>query len=258
MRAIREFKQYFNYAKYSAIAELKTQVADSYLGWVWWILDPLLFMLVYSFMTIYIFKSNIEHVWLFVFSGITIWNFFNSTVASSIGAIRSYSSVILKTYVPKITIIFMIATVNLIKMFISLGICIVSSFIVGVDNPLFMLNIIPLLITFCIFTYGVSLICAFIGIYIADFSNVMLVILRFLFYLSGVFYNADVFSGVLQKVYNMLCPTGFMISQFRRALMLSQPMDYLGMLYWAIIGIIFIVIGTSLLYKKENEFMKVI
>lgn len=258
MKAIREFKQYFNYAIYAAFSELKTQVAESYLGWVWWILDPLLFMLVYSFMTVYIFKNNIENIWLFVFIGITVWNFFSTTISSSIGCIRSYSSVIIKAYIPKTILVFMISIVNFIKMMISLAICIICSFLVGMDQPVYMLNLIPLLITLCILTFGVSLICAFVGVYITDFNNVMNVVLRFLFYFSGVFYRTNIFPEKILKIYNLACPSGFIISEFRNALTLCQPINYPILLYWTVVGIVLTVLGTYLLYKKENEYMKVI
>ena len=35
---IDDMKKYYSYAKYSAKAELKAEVAGSYLNWVWWIL----------------------------------------------------------------------------------------------------------------------------------------------------------------------------------------------------------------------------
>lgn len=258
MRAIRDFKRYFRYARYSAFSELRTQVADSYLGWLWWILDPLLFMLVYGFITVYIFQAAVDNIWLFVFAGLTIWNFFSSTVSSSIGVIRSYAAVIIKVYIPKTMLVFMVMMVNFFKMLISLAICIVSAAVIGLDVWPYVLNTVPVLITLMIFTYGVSLVCAFVGVYIADFSNVMHVLLRFLFYFSGVFYTLDRFSERILSIYNMICPTGFLISQFRNGLMYSVGADYFRMCYWILIGILFIVIGVHLLYKKESEYMKVI
>ena len=36
---IYNLKKYFKYAVYSAKAELKSEVADSYLNWLWWIIE---------------------------------------------------------------------------------------------------------------------------------------------------------------------------------------------------------------------------
>ena len=51
-RFIKDMKRYFAYAKFAARADLKAEVASSYLNWLWWVLDPLLFMMVYTFIAI--------------------------------------------------------------------------------------------------------------------------------------------------------------------------------------------------------------
>ena len=35
-----DFKKYFAYAKFSAKSDLKSEVASSYLNWLWWVLAP--------------------------------------------------------------------------------------------------------------------------------------------------------------------------------------------------------------------------
>ena len=47
-------KKYWKYAIYSSKAQLKAEVANSYLNWLWWVLDPLCFMLIYVFMFGYV------------------------------------------------------------------------------------------------------------------------------------------------------------------------------------------------------------
>ena len=44
---IEDIKKYYKYIIYATRSNLKTEVANSYLNWLWWILDPLCFMLVY-------------------------------------------------------------------------------------------------------------------------------------------------------------------------------------------------------------------
>ena len=45
----KDIKRYMPYAKYATKSGLKSEVASSHLSWLWWILDPILFMLVYWF-----------------------------------------------------------------------------------------------------------------------------------------------------------------------------------------------------------------
>jgi ABC-type polysaccharide/polyol phosphate export permease len=266
VRLVNDIKKFSRYAWYNAVAELKAQVAESYLGWLWWILDPLLFMFVYSFVFVTIRggQSNIEHFPLFVFIGLTFWNFFASTVQSSVNVIRSYRAVLMKTYIPKFILVLMLELVNLIKMMIGLGLSIVIMAFLRIPFTVHMLEVIPILFVYIILTFGMSLVVAHIGVYIADFNNIITVVLRLLFYLSGVFFTLDAFEGKvffgqdLLSIYNMIIPTGFIIKQFREVLMYGYGANYSRLLYWLIGGIILTVIGLYLTYKHENNYMKVL
>lgn len=55
-------KRYNPYSLYAAKSELKGEVSSSYLTWIWWILDPVLFMLVYVFITVVVFRSDGEYL----------------------------------------------------------------------------------------------------------------------------------------------------------------------------------------------------
>jgi len=48
-RFFADTKKYFQYSVFAAKSQLKSEVADSYLNWVWWVLDPFCFMLIYTF-----------------------------------------------------------------------------------------------------------------------------------------------------------------------------------------------------------------
>ena len=86
---------------YATWAELKTEVINSYLGFLWMILEPLAFMLIYTFIAIVVFNSKIEYFPVFVFIGLTTWNFFQGTVTSAVSLVRSNRDTVIKVYVPK-------------------------------------------------------------------------------------------------------------------------------------------------------------
>lgn len=255
---LRDLKRYSKYATYSAASELKSQVAGSYLGWMWWVLDPLLFMLVYTFVAAYVFRCQVEHFPLFVFLGLTIWNFFGSTVEGCVGIINSYSAVTKKTYIPKFILVLMKQFENLIKMFISLGISIIAIFILHIPITYNILMCIPILFVYFVLTFGVGTICAYLGVFVSDLSHVISIGMRFLFYLSAVFYTLDRFGEGLLNIYNMICPTGFIIVQLRNVMMYGFQADYFRLFYWLAIGIVLSIIGVTLLYRGEKDFMKVV
>ena len=76
-------RKYYKYAIRSAKAELKSEVADSYLNWLWWIIEPVCFMLIYTFVFGYVFKNDQVYFVSFVFIGLTAWDFFNRMITDS-------------------------------------------------------------------------------------------------------------------------------------------------------------------------------
>ena len=70
-RFINDIKKYYKYTVYAAKAELKSEVAGSYLGWIWWFLEPFCYMLIYAFLCTYIFNAKEENILAFVFIGNT-------------------------------------------------------------------------------------------------------------------------------------------------------------------------------------------
>ena len=75
-RFIKDVKKYYKYAVYSGRAELKSEIAQSHLSWLWWILDPLLFMLVYTFVSLIVFGKAEQYFSAFIFIGYTSFKFF--------------------------------------------------------------------------------------------------------------------------------------------------------------------------------------
>ena len=82
-------KKFRSYLKYAPVAILKTEVADTYLNWLWWFLDPLLFMMVYTFVAQIIFSSKIQYFPLFVFICLNAWNIFDRSVKRGLIMVRA-------------------------------------------------------------------------------------------------------------------------------------------------------------------------
>ena len=107
-----DLKKYWKYAMFSAKAQLKSEVANSYLNWLWWILDPLCFMVIYVFMFGYVFKSKQEYFAIFIFIGITMWDFFNRNLMQSVKLVKNNKSIVSKVYLPKFILLLIKNFVN--------------------------------------------------------------------------------------------------------------------------------------------------
>lgn len=255
---IRKFKKYNPFALYSAKAELKSEVSNSYLTWIWWILDPLLFMLVYVFMVDIIFKSNEEKLPVFVMSGLLLWNFFNKNVMLSVKIIIGNKSIISQKYIPKYMLVIQKIYVNFIKFLISIGILIILAIFYKVQLSFNIIYSIPLLILLLIISFGISNVFAHFGVFIEDLANIVQVLLRLIFYLSGIFYSiSDKLPSDLYNIFIKVNPMAYIIEDFRNIFMYQKTLDIKLYFYWLFIAIIISVLSIKLINKHENSYAKV-
>ena len=257
-RFFNDVVKYWDYIKYQTKAELKSEIIDSYLGWIWLFLEPLCFMLIYTFIAGVVFGSKTEYFPIFVFSGLSIWNFFNKTVSASVKIVAKNKDIVTKVYVPKFVLLLVRLFVNLFKMFVTFGLLFIFMIFFRVPISLNILWIIPVIICSIIVTFGVSSIFMHFGVFIDDLVNLTAIGLKFMFYLSGIFY--DIVNKVPAPYNNiLLCcnPIAFLITSFRNGLLYCQGVNVLILLLWFVIGIILSIIGVRTIYKYENTYVKV-
>lgn len=257
-RFLNDIKKYFRYAVVSAKSQLKSEVANSYLNWIWWILDPLCFMLIYSFVFGYVFNAKEQYFSVYIFIGLTMWNFFNKTVQGSVKIIKNNKSIVSKVYFPKYILVLTKMMVNGFKMLISFGIVVAMMLFYQIPISWNVLYAIPVLISLLLLTFGLSCYMMHFGVYVEDLSNVSSILLKILFYLTGIFYNIEKRIpewGVALKRYN---PMAFLLSSMRECLIYKDAPDTIVLVVWFSISLLIAVAGVRKIYKEENSYVKLI
>ena len=258
-KIFKDLKQYFPFIIYSTKSKLKSEVAGSYLNSLWWVINPLCMMLIYMFVVVVVFKSREPNFPIFVFIGLTLWDFFNRVVSSSAKLVKSNRNIINKVYIPKYILLIVNTFVMLFKFFISLAIVFIFMIIFKIHVSFKILYFIPILIVLYLLTFGISLIIMHFGVYIADLHNVINIILKFVFYFSGVFYNLLLrVPCPYNKILLIFNPMATLINESRNVLINNMTPNLLLIFGWFIISIILNIIGFKLLKKYENSYSKVI
>jgi len=251
-------KKYFSYAKYSAKSDLKSEVASSYLNWLWWILDPLLFMLVYTFIAVIIFRSKTQYFPIFVFVGLTLWNFFNKNVQGSVKMVRQNSSIVSKVYIPKYILILQKMLENGFKMMISFFLVFIMMLLYRVPVTWNILYLVPIFIVLVLLTFGLSCIVLHFGVFVDDLHNVMMVVLRLMFYMSGIFYSIGNRLPEPYKSILIYCnPMAMLIESARNCLIYSSRPYRIALVGWGAMSLVLCIIGVKLIYSYENSYVKV-
>ena len=97
-----------------------------------------------------------------------------------------------------------------------------------------------------------------IGVFVADFSYVLGIVLNMLMYMSGIFYSFDNLTPPYGMILQNVNPVAFLLTSMRQALMYSQTPNMIVMIIWALISMLLAIFGTMIIYKNENNYVKVI
>lgn len=256
---IKDVKKYYKYIVYAAKADLQSEVTNAYLDWFWWILEPVCNMLIYYLIFGVVFRNEEQYYMVFIYSGITMWTFFSRTMMVSVRLIQDSKDIITKVYVPKSVLLLEKILVNAFKMLISWGIVVVLMVPYQIPVDYHLIWLIPILLIFFIFTYGCGCILMHFGVYMDDLSYIVSIALNMMFYFNGIFYSIsnsfpEPFGDVLENVN----PIAFLIAAMRKSLMYRQDISGGGLLIWMAVSISLSVIGTKIIYKHENSYVKVI
>ena len=244
---------------FSAKAQLKAEVSNSYLNWLWWILEPICFTILYVFIFQVLFKTKEPHFPVFVMTGLAVWNYFNKTVNNSVKLIQKNRSVVTKIYVPKFVFVLVDMFFNTFKMFISFGIILIMMILYRVPFEWTILYIIPLLLVLNVLIFGFNTILLHFGVFVGDLSNIMNIFMRFLFYLSGIFYSVRKrVPGIYGKLLLKFNPMAFIINESRNVLLYRKTPDFRFLTAWLVVGLLLSGVGVWIIYKNENSYAKVI
>ncbi|MDO4276679.1 MAG: ABC transporter permease [Eubacteriales bacterium] len=254
-----DMKKYWKYAIYSSKAQLKSEVANSYLNWLWWILEPLCFMLIYSFIFGEVFKQKEQYFPVFIFIGITMWDFFNKTMLQSVRIVKQNKPIVSKVYLPKYILLLVKMGVNGFKMFISILIIVGMLFIWKVPLTINVIYSIPILMTLVLIVFGFGCFLLHYGVFVEDLTNVVNIALRLVFYMTGIFWNI---MTRLDAPYNaIICkcnPIAFLLSSMRDCLLYGKIPHRKLLLLWFFVGLAISALGIRKIYKNENSYVKVI
>ncbi|SFB27323.1 teichoic acid transport system permease protein [Lentibacillus halodurans] len=233
---------------------LKAEHRNSYLGYFWWLLDPLLNVLVYYFLVVIILGRGDENYPVFLVIGLVVWRWISSAVNSSAKSILRYSSIINQVYLPK-SIFPLSFTISQMFNFL-FGLIVIAMFLVffGV-TPEWHIVYLPLLVMITmIFLLAVGFVLAYVTVFVRDIDNILTYVTRIFFYASPIIWQG----GRLPDKYSFFVdinPIAIIVSAYRDILMRQTSPDFTGLL---VITVISIAVGVLALYHYSRNEHKII
>jgi len=247
--------------------ELKARYKDSALGFLWSLLRPLAVLLVY-YIAIGKFlgaERSIPDFAIYVFTGLTAWQFFTDVVAGGTGCIVGNAGLIKKVYLPREVFplsvvgsaLFTFATQFLI---LCVGIVVAGQIPTG-SRLLF----VPLsLLVLLVYATAFALVLSAVNVYLRDVQYLVEIGLTVLFWSTPVVYSWELVSsvvshGFLQQLY-LANPIAVAIMGMQRALWVAgsdEPYpDGLGtrLVIMLAIGLVLLWLAQRLFARLEANF----
>ncbi|UZP03132.1 ABC transporter permease [Clostridium botulinum] len=251
---MRTFKSYNGLLWEFVKRDIKLKYRNSILGILWSMLNPLLVMVVLTFIFSNLFKNKIPNFPVYCLSGRLIYDFFSQSTNQCMNSITGKSSLIKKIYVPKYLYPLSRVISTFIIFLISLIPLIIIMILTKVKISIMFMFILYPLICLLLLSLGWGLILATVNVFFRDMQHLYSVVLLIIMYASAIFYSADIINSKYVKILN-LNPIYPIINVFRDCILYGRITNMESWILSSVYAIIAVIIGLIVFYKKQDRFI---
>ncbi len=245
----------FDIILYRTYAELKSEAQRTYIGVLWWILEPVLFMLIFYFVFAVLLQRGTENFVPFLLIGLAPWHWFQATVMQCSGAITANRGLIHQVYVPNYVFPTVVVLANSAKFVVVLVILLVFLYMYGIPFSWHWLESIFVLFTTLSFIIGFAYLVASITPLFPDMRLLLDHGLRGLFFLSGIFFDVSSMSEPFAS-WLRLNPIATVIDELRNVLMREQSPTWDRLLAIVMVALVFMAVGLAIIRRNESRYAK--
>jgi ABC-type polysaccharide/polyol phosphate export permease len=249
------------------LRELRGRYKRSVLGWAWSLLNPLAFMLIYTFAFSIILNadpvpgdpSGLESYALFLMCGLLPWSFFSVSVTTSMGAVVANGSLVRKVAFPREHLVISTIIAGLFTLVIELAmLSIALAFAGNVVLPWVPVILLVMLLV-AVFAAGLALALAAGNVYFRDLTYLWSIVVQGWFFATPIVYDQALATNrladkpLLLKAYNNL-PLTVVVRMFRNLmydLRMPRLLDFGVLTGYALVAVL---IGWWIFDRAEGRF----
>ncbi len=224
VRRVRELASYREILLNLVRKELKVKYTASVLGAVWSLLNPIVFLAVFSFVVI-VTGNNMPDYPVYLLSGLLAWNLFNNSLLQGARSVVDNASLVKKVYFPREILPLAAIGVTLVDLVLQSAVLLVFMLATGYDFQLQAVWMYPLaFVTLLAFTLAVTLWVAGLNVRYRDVQHLLSLGLLVWFWLTPIVYQGALVEGFLTErsdaLWNVfvLNPLATIVFGFQRAL----------------------------------------
>ena len=234
--------------------DIKVRYRKSFLGMLWTVLNPLLMMIVMTIVFSTLFKSTIENFPIYFLAGNLIFTLNSEITNNCTYAIIGNAPLLKKVYIPKYLFPLSKAGSALVNLIFSLIAMFLVMIILRVPFlPTLLLLPIPIAYAF-LFSVGLGLLLSAVTVYFRDIAYFYSVLLIAWNYFTPVFYPIEILPDFARKLMQ-LSPLYHYIDYMRNLILHGTFPSLKENLVCLMMGVIMVIIGMFVFYKKQDNFI---
>jgi len=247
------------------IREIQGRYKGTYLGIIWAFIQPLLLLVVYTFVFTVVFKakwgvianeSRAEYA-LTIFCGMVIYGIFSECVARAPSLILANPNYVKKVIFPLEILPLSVLGLSLFNGAIGLLIYQIGALLLLFRIPLSLLYVPLILLPLVMLSLGLSWFLSALGVFIRDIGQTINIIITVLFFMSPIFYPLSRVPEQFHIVMR-LNPLTNIIEDAHRTIIWGQPPDWLWWGITLIISYLVMQMGYVWFMKSKRAFADVI
>ena len=240
-----------------SLKELKVRYRGSALGFLWSLMNPLLLLIIYTFMFVVIFKNTAKAYPVYFFCGILPFTWFQSSIIEGTSSITGAGSFITKSTFPSEAVVIVRVVTNLINYVLALPVLFVFLFIwhMKIGLPLLILPIVIICQFFL--SSGIALFLAALQVFYRDTVQIVMNLMTFLFFSMPVMYFSSQIPPKLRHLV-YLNPVAYLMKNYQDMFYYNMFPKWSFFILLIIISVLAYILGRVFFYSKKDEFAELV
>lgn len=234
--------------------DLRGRYKGSILGFLWTFVNPLLQLLVYTFVFSIVLRTDIEKYYLFLFVALIPWLFFSASLTGGASCILAQKDMVKKIYFPREVLPVAFVTTCFVNMLYSFIVIFAVIIISGTHISFEALLCLPIIMLVeYILALGCTMLSSAITVYFRDFEHILGIISMAWMYLTPIMYPASYVPEEYMTIF-MANPMYPIISAYRDVLYYGKAPQLDTLIHGFILGVFVLIIGTIVFSRLERHF----
>jgi len=250
----RELMRYRDLVKHLIARNIKTRYKRSALGILWTMLNPLLMMVVLTFVFSEIFRTSIvsKSYSAYALAGLLLWNFFAQTTTGAMSELIWGGGLLKRIYLPRGIFAVSSLGTSMINLLLSLVPLFIIIVVTGVPIHAVSLVLPGAIILTAMFALGVALFLSRIAAYFHDVMEMYQILLTAWMYMTPIIYPKEIIPERFRWLFK-INPMYHLMEVFREPLVVGRMAGPKTWTAAAVASLVTLIFGWWFFSRKADE-----